>query len=379
LPTGLGVVLGDRHDQPLDLGFDALELLVEEGKLVPCRLAAADLDVEPALDLAALGARREPLGAFGEPLRKLTTVERGAKGGQHRAQRLQRLELRPHLLDDGVDVAVGQDRFAQVADADRIPFQDQLADEFGRRLVMAERHRVHDSLQERRGVLLAIGQMRQQMPHVFSHVVARPVALVDEVVGSDRRDDPRAHLVPLRRIASALPRLDEILGRQDAADHDEAAKHGLVGFRLARLQREPDADRRPRAFGIDKAQRDIGARLVTPALIIAQHAEAIADHAALGAGAAAPISGHRVEPLEVAAAAGEHHLRHVEDRRLAGAVLAEHADMAADLDVLDVEQVPVHHGQMPELLHAAPPGGPDISLRVSSLRISSLRVSSWRT
>src|SRR5262249_44684047 len=106
------------------------------------------------------------------------------------------------------------------------------------------------------------------------------------------------------------------------------------------------------ALGVGEAERDVAARLLAPSLILAQRAQAIVDHRALGGAAAlALVAGNRVEPLQVAVAAGKHDLRHVEDRRFARAVLAEHAGVATDLDVLDIEQMPVHHRYVTELHH----------------------------
>jgi hypothetical protein len=178
--------------------------------------------------------------------------------------------------------------------------------------------------------------------------------MIDEILLADRLHHARARLVPLGREAPLRPHLDEVLRREDLADRDEAAKHGLVALGLARLDRHADGDRRPLAVGVGEAERNVSARLLAPPLVLAQRAQTIVDHRALGGAAAlALVAGDRVEPLQVAVATGEHDLCHVEDRRLARTVLAEHAGVTADLDVLDVEQMPVHHRDVTELHHVS--------------------------
>src|SRR5262249_57405430 len=117
-----------------------------------------------------------------------------------------------------------------------------------------------------------------------------------------------------------------------------------------------------------EAERDMGARLIAPPLVLAERAKAIVGHRALGGAAAlALVAGDRVEPLQVPVATGEHDLRHVENGRFARAILAEHAGMATNLDVLDIEQVPVDHRDVAELHHS------------SSSSCDDELASSWRT
>src|SRR5262249_16790495 len=147
-------------------------------------------------------------------------------------------------------------------------------------------------------------------------------------------------------------RLDEILRGEHAADRNEAGEHGLVALGLAGFDGHADGDRRALAVGVGEAERDIAARLIAPPLVLAQRAQAIIDHRALGgATALALVARDRIEPLQVAVAAGEHDLSHVEDGRFARTILPEYASMAPDLDVLDVEQVPVDHRKVTELHH----------------------------
>ena len=196
---GLGVMLRDRPDETLDLLLDAVDLFVEELELVACCLALSDLGAQPLPDVTVGGAGRQPFGPLGNPLLARLALERVLECREDGPQRLQRVELLAHLLYGRVDVAVGLDRLAQLADPDRILLQDEPSHEFGRRLVLVQGHRVHDRLLQGGRVLLAIRQVREQVTHVFPYVVAGPVAMIDEIVRPERRDEPRAHVVPLRR------------------------------------------------------------------------------------------------------------------------------------------------------------------------------------
>src|SRR5262249_13851711 len=113
-----------------------------------------------------------------------------------------------------------------------------------------------------------------------------------------------------------------------------------------------------RALLVRKSKADVGACLVALALVLAERSQAVIGDAALRcATALALVAGHRVQALHVAIAAGQDDLRHVEDGRLAGAVLAEHDGMPRDLDILDIEQMPVDHRDVMKLHHSSAPLG----------------------
>lgn len=81
------------------------------------------------------------------------------------------------------------------------------------------------------------------MAHVLADIVARPVAMIDEVAFADRCDDPGAHVLPLRRELRLSSLLDEVLGAQNGPDGYEECQHGLPAVGLARLERHADRDR----------------------------------------------------------------------------------------------------------------------------------------
>ncbi|MGL3104416.1 hypothetical protein [Bradyrhizobium sp. BR 1432] len=75
--------------------------------------------------------------------------------------------------------------------------------------------------------------MRQKMAHVLADVVARPVAMIDEVAFADRRDDPGSHVFPLRRELRLPSLFDEVLRAQNGSDGDEQRQHGFPAVGLA--------------------------------------------------------------------------------------------------------------------------------------------------
>jgi hypothetical protein len=354
LPAGLAVVLDDGDVQPLDLAVDALDLLVEEFQLVVGRIALRVFAPELLRERAVGGPGRQPFGALGDPALAEFALVSLFQLHDDRTQRPERVETFAHLADRLVDVAIGLDRLAQLADSHIVLLEDVIAHELRRRLVVVQCHGIDDRLLQRVRVLLAGGGVRHQMAHVFADVVDCPVTVVDEIPLADGLHDACTDIVPFGREPPLLADLDEVLRREDLADRDKAAEHRLVAVRSSGLDRHADGDRRALALRVGEAERDVGACLLAPPLVLAERTEAVVDDAALGGAAALSlVTGDRVEPLDIAIAAGEHDLGHVKDGRLAGPVLAEHAGVTADLDVLDVEQVPVHHRDVPELHHAS--------------------------
>src|SRR5262249_3253464 len=94
-------------------------------------------------------------------------------------------------------------------------------------------------------------------------------------------------------------------------------------------------------------------RFLASHLLLAERAETIAHYIALGATRAAcsAVASDGVETHEIAIGAGEHDLRHIEHRRFARSVLTENADVAADLDVLNIHQLPIDHCAMWKFHH----------------------------
>src|SRR5664279_2062060 len=198
--------------------------------------------------------------------------------------------------------------------------------------------------------------MRNELAHVLADIVDRLVAMIDEILPPDHRNDSIAGVVPFGRKPLAVAQFDEIIRGEDPSRHHEAAEDGFVGFRTPGLDRHADRNRRPLALLIDEAEADVGPGLLALALVLAQRSQAIVDHAPLrGASALAFVARHGVEALHIAVAAGENDLRHVENGRFAGSVFSEHAGMSGQLDVLDIEQVPIDHGDMAQFHHASSP------------------------
>src|SRR5215469_11353652 len=363
------VKFSDGHIEPLDLGIDAPDLLLEIIHLRLRHVASFAFAFELLPEFAVRRARGEPFGTLCDPAFTVLAFMRVREFREDVPKRLEGLELLAHLSDRVVDVAIGPDRLAQLAHPHVVLFENVVADELGGGLIMVERHRIDDRLLQRIGVLLTYERgVRYQVAHVLAHKIDCLVAMVDEVVRPDHRHNALAYVVPFGGEAAFLSGLDEILCRKYLAHGDESGEHRLVALGLARLDRHADGDRRALAICIGETERDIGACLLAPALILAERAETIVGDAAFGGAATlALVARHRIQAVDVAVATGERDLRHVEDGGLAGAVLAEYAGVAADLDVLEIEQMPVHHSQMPQLHHAS------LSSRTAD------RLSPWRT
>ncbi len=229
-------------------------------------------------EVAVGGTHDQPFRPLGDPMLTELLLVGAVELGDDRLQRLERVEALAHLADRLVDGAVGLDQFAQLPDPHVVLLEDVVAHELIGGLVVVERHRVDDRLLQRVGVLLAGGAVRQQVPHIFAHVVESAIAIVDEIRLADRLDHPRARIIPFGRKAAFRSRLDEILGGEDAADRDEAGEHGLVALGLAGFDRHADGDRRTLAVGVLEAERDIGAGLIAPPLVLAEGAKAVIGH-----------------------------------------------------------------------------------------------------
>lgn len=313
-PACLGIVFRDRYRQALDLLVDGFDVLVNEGELGSRRGPLRDLVAQSGPQVAIGRPGGQPVGPSGDPFLAKFRLKRLFQGRKNRSQRLQGVEPLTHLPDRLADVAVGLDRLAQLLDADPAVFEDVIPDELGGGLVMVERHRVHDGLLQRAGVLLAIGRMRHQTAHVFAHVVAGPVSMIDEVLLPDRSDDTGAHVFPLRRELLRAMTLDEVLGGEDRADGDEKREHRLLAVGLPSFESHADRDRRPLLLGILESERDVGACVVASALVFAERAEAVVDDTALGSAAGlSAVASDSVQTQEAPVAAGEHDLSHVQD------------------------------------------------------------------
>src|SRR5207253_3872114 len=118
-----------------------------------------------------------------------------------------------------------------------------------------------------RSVLLADHRCVGNQPaHVFPDIVDRLVAMIDEVLLPDRRDDPVANHVPFRGKPLAIALFDEITGGQDLSRYDEAAKNGFIALGLTRLDRHSDRHRGTLGLGVGESKRDVGSCLLALAL-----------------------------------------------------------------------------------------------------------------
>jgi hypothetical protein len=195
---------------------------------------------------------------------------------------------------------------------------------------MIKRHRVDDGLLQRVRILLSHDRgMGNQLAHVFTDVVDRLVAMVDEIILSDRRYDSIAGVVPFGWKALAVTHFDEVIRRQDFSRHHEATQDGFVGLRPTGFDRHADRHRGTLALGIGESEAYVGPGLLPLALVFSQRAQTIVHDAPLGgASALSLVARHGVETLHVAISARQNHLSHIEYRGFAGPILPEHAGVS---------------------------------------------------
>src|SRR5712664_425281 len=178
------------------------------------------------------------------------------------------LELLAHRLNRVVDVAVSTDGLAKLANPHIILFENVVPHKLGGGLIVVERHCVDDGLLKGIRVLLSDNRrVRDQTAHIFTDIVDRFVAMVDEVLLSDGRNDPAANGVPLRGKALPFAFFNEVAGGQNLSSYDESAEDSFVAFGSTGFDRQSDGHRRAPAFRVGKSERYVGSGLFTFSLI----------------------------------------------------------------------------------------------------------------
>jgi hypothetical protein len=68
------------------------------------------------------------------------------------------------------------------------------------------------------------------MAHVFPHVIAGLVAVIEKVVRTNLGNDTGPNVIPFGGITRILTNLDEVAGFQHGANGNETRENGLIAF-----------------------------------------------------------------------------------------------------------------------------------------------------